>query len=69
MNFSEIFQSLENMELALLLKNIPTNIIDSNYHFIENEKEWHNKLNCYLNKIDLYKRKNIIELFEKINLD
>jgi len=67
--FYEVFQSLGNMELALLLKNVPTNLIDSNYQFIENEKEWHNKLNCYLNKIDLNKRENIIELFEKINLD
>ena len=65
--FSEIFKSLGDMELALLLKKVPTYTIDSSYHFTENEKEWHNRLNCFLKEIDLKRQKNIRQLSEKIN--
>ncbi|MBZ9686651.1 DUF6179 domain-containing protein [Clostridium estertheticum] len=65
--FSEIFQSLGDMELALLLKNLPTYIVDSNYQFTENEKEWKNKLNCFFKEIDLVRVESIRELSKKIN--
>ena len=67
--FVEILQSLGDMELALLLKRLPTYMIDSNFHITENEKEWHNRLNCFFyNEIDLTRRESIRELVEKFEL-
>jgi len=55
------------MELALLIKMVPTdNIIDSDIHFTENEKEWHDKLNSFFNQIDLTRQKRIRKLVETI---
>ena len=64
--FSDIFQSLGDIELALLLKELPTYMVDSNNHFIEYEKEWHNRLNCFLKEIDITRRESIRELSNKI---
>lgn len=64
--FVEIFQSLGDIELALLLKRLPTYMIDSNYHITENEKEWHDRLNRFYQEIDLAKRESISELVEII---
>ena len=63
--FTEIYQSLGDMELALLSKKLPTHVIDSDFHFTENEKEWKNKLNYYLEEIDFTRRESIRELAEK----
>lgn len=63
--FTEIYQSLRDMELALLSKRLPTHVIDSNFHFTENEKEWKNRLNYYLEEIDFTRRESIRELAEK----
>lgn len=67
--FAEIFQSLGDMELALLLQKLPRYMIDSNFHFTENEKEWHNRLNSFNKEIDLTRRETIKELSEKINME
>lgn len=67
--FSEVFQSLGDMELALLLKKVPTHMIDSNYHHAEDEKEWHGKLNSFLEEIDSIRMESIRELSKKVNLD
>ncbi|MGV8983145.1 DUF6179 domain-containing protein [Clostridium sp.] len=64
----EVFKSLGDMELALLLKEVLSYMIGSNYLFIEDEKEWHKKFNCFLKEIDLTRSENIRELSEKINL-
>jgi hypothetical protein len=66
MEFAEIFQSLGDMELALLLKKLPTHLIDSNLHFTENEKEWQNRLNCFFKEIDLTRRESISALAEQL---
>lgn len=62
--FVEIFQSLGDMELALLMKRLPTHMIDSDFHITENEKEWYDRLNCYYQAIDLTRRESIRELVE-----
>ena len=67
--FSEVFQSLGDMELALLLKIMPTHVIDADHHFTENEKDWHKRLNCFFNEIDTARREGIRELSEKIRAD
>ena len=63
--FTEIYQSLGDMELALLSRRLPTHVIDSDFHFTENEKEWKNRLNYYLEEIDFTRRESIRELAEK----
>ncbi|MBU3181648.1 hypothetical protein KPL38_10970 [Clostridium psychrophilum] len=65
----EVFQSFEDVELALLLKEVLSYMIGSNYLFIEDEKEWHKKFNCFLEEIDLTRSENIRELSKKINLN
>jgi hypothetical protein len=66
---SEVFKSLGDMELALLLKEVLSYMIGSNYLFIEDEKEWHKKFKCFLKEIDLVRSENISALSEKINLN
>lgn len=65
--FTEIFKSLGDMELALLSKKLPTHIIDSDFHFTENEKVWQNWLTHYLEVIDSARRERIQELAIKID--
>lgn len=67
--FYAIFGSLGDSELALLVKKLPTHIIDSEFHFTENEKEWQSKLDSYFTEIDVSRRKRIRELADKIILD
>jgi hypothetical protein len=67
--FAEVFQSLGDMELALLLKRVPTNMTDLDLHFTENEKEWQSKLICFFNEMDLTTREKIREVAGKIDLD
>lgn len=66
--FDEIFKSLDDIELTLLSKKIATHIIDSDFHFTENEKEWQNRLKCFLDRIDLSKKRKISDLAGKIDL-
>lgn len=67
--FTEVFKSLGDMELALLLKKIPRYVVDSDLHFTEDEKEWHGRLSCFLEEIDLTRRESIKGLSEKISLE
>lgn len=67
--FYEIFQDLGDMELALLLKRLPTHVIDADHHFTENEKDWHKKLTCFFDGIDPARRESIRALSEKIRAD
>ena len=66
--FSEIFRSLGDMQLAVLLKKLPTYMTDPNYIFTEDEKEWQKRLNYFFKEIDLVRKEIIIKLAEKINL-
>jgi len=66
--FDEIFKSLNDMELALLSKKIATHIIDSDFHFTENEKEWQNRLKSFLDRIDLSKKRRVTSLAKKIHI-
>ncbi|WP_418791907.1 DUF6179 domain-containing protein [Phosphitispora sp. TUW77] len=65
--FFEVFQSLEDLELALLLQRLPKNAADSqlNYtqlNYTEIEKEWHKQLNSFFKVIDVTKREQIKKL-------
>lgn len=67
--FFAVFQSLGDTELALLLKRLPMHEADSDLHFTENEKEWHNELNCFLKEMDPTRREYIRESSKKIGSD
>lgn len=64
--FDAVFQSLGDMELALLSKRLSKHITDLDLHFTEHEKEWQCKLTCFLNKMDITKRETIKKLAEKV---
>jgi len=66
--YYEIFRSLRDTELALLSKKLPTHVIDSEFHFTENEKDWINRLTCFIDEIDISRRNRIRELAEKISI-
>lgn len=66
--FYKVFNSLEDIEIALLIKYLPSNKdLDSDYG-TESEKEWHEKLKEYLDYIDDYRKKNIMSLSNKIEI-
>jgi hypothetical protein len=66
--FEEIFAQLYDNEIALLIKYIPNIDYVDSYYETESEKQWHGKLNFYLDGIDSIRRKQIIELSNKINI-
>jgi len=66
--FIEIFQSFGNLELALLLKKLPSYMLDSAYHLTDNEKEWQAMLNSFFKEIDVNRSEEIRTLAEKIEL-
>jgi len=66
--YTEIFQSLGDMELALLMKKSPAYMTDPDFLFEEDEKEWQSMLSCFFNELDSTRRESIRELAGKINL-
>lgn len=60
--FTEVFKSLSDIELAMLFKKYPTHLIDSNLHLTENEKDWQDKFSYFLTTIDTNKHIIITEL-------
>jgi hypothetical protein len=66
--FIYIFKGLEDFELALLLKYLPSNeSMDSDYG-TESEKEWHEKLKEYLGTLDDLKKDEIMSISEGIEI-
>lgn len=64
--FIEIFKDLDDFEISLLLKNIPSDsVMDADYG-TESEKEWHEKLKEYLDMINEEKKSKIIT--ESLNI-
>lgn len=64
--FIEIFKALDDFEISLLLKNIPSDsVMDADYG-TESEKEWHEKLKEYLDMINEEKKSKIIT--ESLNI-
>ncbi len=66
--YSQVFQSLGDMELALLLKKLPADTADTDLHYSENEKEWHHRLSSYLKNMEPVRRKRLIGLSGRIKL-
>lgn len=66
--FTSIFESLSDMELALLAKKLPNQSLEDSLHLTESEKEWHNSLKNYMHKLEPAKRMQIQQFAENINL-
>ncbi|HOV26093.1 MAG TPA: DUF6179 domain-containing protein [Pseudobacteroides sp.] len=73
--FNELFSSFGNMELAMLLNELPSNKIsgyrhlsikDFDLHLSESEKEWHAAFSAYLNSLNSARMKEIIEISNKL---
>ncbi len=65
--FTLVFQTLEDIELALLLKKLPEYMTASGNPFTETEKEWEIKFTEYLISLDNDRNKGIRELAERID--
>ncbi len=65
--FTLVFQTLEDIELALLLKKLPEYMAASGNPFTETEKEWEIKFTEYLKLLDAGRSNSIRELAERIN--
>lgn len=61
--FNDLFQSLSDIEIALLLKNVPYLSFQTDY-----EKEWHIKFNVFFSCLNEEKQKALTILQEKIKL-
>ncbi|MDQ7095385.1 DUF6179 domain-containing protein [Desulfosporosinus sp. PR] len=67
--FNDLFQSLGDMELAILTKKLPADkLADSALHFTENEKEWLVSFINFLANMDSSRLKTIKDLAENISL-
>lgn len=67
--FYEVFKLLNDMELALLLKRLPSYTEDLSFHFTEDENKWQSKFRSFWNKINSKRRNSIKKTAEKIELD
>lgn len=65
--FNKVYDSLGNMELALLLKMISFDQHNFNIDNIEIESQWQGLLASYLKEMDYDRRNDIIELYNTIN--
>ncbi len=66
--FIAVFEALEPLEIALLVKAHPMLEIKESLMSESFEKEWHDWLSKYLNQIDEVKRKQIMSISEQIKL-
>lgn len=64
--FIEIFKVLDDFEISLLLKYIPNDSVMDVDYGTESDKEWHEKLEEYLNMINEEKKSKIIT--ESLNI-
>ncbi|MEW9094601.1 MAG: DUF6179 domain-containing protein [Clostridiaceae bacterium] len=66
--FIDIFKTLDDFEVALLIKSISNNKALDNYYGTESEKEWHEKFNKYLESFDDMKKGELIRISQGINM-
>ncbi len=66
--FIDIFKTLDDFQVALLIKSILSDkVLDTNQG-TESEKEWHEKLNRYLETLDYTKKGEIIGISQEIRM-
>lgn len=67
-DFSAVFESLEPIQLALLVNHTPLNPDGSGLWDSNDEKEWHSCLASYLDQISHQKKKELLAMGERIKL-
>lgn len=66
--FMDVFQSLEEVQLALLLKKIPLDPFDLSFQLDDNQKEWQSCFNTFLNQIEPSRKATILAMAEHIEI-
>lgn len=66
--FMDIFKALDDFQVALLIKSIFSDKVLDVGHGTESEKEWHEKLNKYLETLDDTRRREIIRISQGISM-
>ncbi|MDP4146434.1 MAG: DUF6179 domain-containing protein [Bacillota bacterium] len=66
--FVDIFKTLEDFEIALLIKSIYNNEAWNTDYGTESEKKWHEKLKNYLDDLEKTKKEDIIRLSQGIDI-
>ncbi|MHC1683140.1 MAG: DUF6179 domain-containing protein [Clostridiaceae bacterium] len=66
--FMEIFKVLDNFEIALLIKSALNDEALGADYGTESEKQWHKKLNIYLDELESLKREEILSISQEIKL-
>lgn len=66
--FIYIFKALEDFELALLLKYLPSNEAMDSHYGTESDKDWHEKLRAYLDTLDAKKKEELLKISEGIEI-
>lgn len=66
--FIEVFNALDDFEIALLLKFLPDSKELKSDYGTESEKEWHEKLLDFMDSLDEIKRRDIMMLSNKVEI-
>jgi len=66
--YLELFDSLEDIQLALLIKNLSVNPDDSSFLDEENNQEWKSSLNQFLLQMDPKRKSAILAIADQIEL-
>ncbi len=63
-----VFQTMEDIRLALLLKQIPLVPVDSGFLLEENSPEWHNSFIAFLDQIPPKKKEALLTLEKRLQI-
>ena len=66
--YFDVFRTLEDVQLALLLKRLPSDPTDSYFLEEESEKEWHSSFDAFLNQIAPERKEMLHALAQRIEL-
>jgi hypothetical protein len=66
--FIYFFKALEDFEIALLLKYLPNSEVEATDYGTEAEREWHEKLNIYLDSLEYTKKEELIRMSQEIEI-
>lgn len=64
--FTSVFASLDDAELAMLCKRLPTHLVDATHHITKSAQDWHEQFARYLLTMEELRRTRICLLAEEI---
>ncbi len=66
--FFDVFQTLEELQIALLVKKLPADPVDASFLDDDSEKEWHRCFKTFLNRIEPERKAAIFQLAKQIEI-